>query len=58
MPPVILRTFQNVTNERIKENLSIQENNIYKDYFGGYYLLNKDLYQSFRKVKNKRNKEK
>ena len=53
MPPVILRTFQNVTNERIKKNLSIQENNIFKDYLGSYFLVNKDLYQSFRKIKNK-----
>ena len=39
--------------KEIKENLPIQENNIYKDFFVGYNLLNKDLYQSFRKIKNK-----
>jgi len=31
IPPVILRTFRNVTKERIKKNLSIKENNILKD---------------------------
>ena len=31
IPPVILRTFRNVTKERIKKNLPIKENNILKD---------------------------
>ena len=31
IPPVILRTFRNVTEERIKKNLPIKENNILKD---------------------------
>lgn len=52
LPPVILRTFKNVTKERIKENLPIQKNNIYKD-SNSYYLLDIDSYQWFRKVKNK-----
>ena len=29
--PVILRTFKNITKERIKKNLPIKENNILKD---------------------------
>ena len=53
IPPVILRTFQNVTKERIKNNLSIQENNIFKDNNGTYFLSGKDIYQLFRTVKNK-----
>ena len=53
MPPVILRTFKKVTNERKKKNLQIQENNIFKDYLQDYFLLDKDLYQSLRKIKNK-----
>ena len=31
IPPLILRTFRNVTKERIKKNLPIKENNILKD---------------------------
>ncbi len=31
IPLVILRTFQNITKERIKKNLPIKENNILKD---------------------------
>ena len=53
IPPVILRTFWNVTNERIKNNLLIQENNIFKDYSGTYFLSGKDVYQLFRTIKNK-----
>lgn len=53
MPPVILLTFQNVTNERRKKNLSIQEKNIFKDYLGSYFLVNKNINQFFRKIKNK-----
>ena len=53
MPPVILRTFRNVTDERIKNNLPVHENNIFKDYMGSYFLVHKDLYQSFRRIKNK-----
>ena len=53
IPPVILRTFRNVTNERIKKNLSVKENNIFKDYSGSYFLLNIDSFQFFRKIKNK-----
>lgn len=53
MPPVILRTFKKVTNERKKKNLPIQENNIFKDYLNDFSLLDKDFCQSLRKVKNK-----
>ena len=54
IPPVILRTFRNVTKERIKKNLSIKENNILKDYEGIIIDLdNKDTIQWFRKIKNK-----
>ena len=31
IPPLILRTFRNVTKERIKKNLPIKENIILKD---------------------------
>ena len=51
LPPVILRTFKNVTDERIKKNLPIKENNIFKDE-NSYFLINKDLFQFFRKIKN------
>ena len=53
MPPVILRTFQNVTDDRLKKNLPIQENNIFRNYLGSYFLVNKDIKQTFRKIKNK-----
>jgi hypothetical protein len=53
IPPVILRTFRNVTEERIKKNLPIKENNILKDSKSIYCLDNKDLIQWFRKIKNK-----
>ena len=53
MPPVILRTFQNVTDDRLKKNLPIQENNIFRNYLGSYFLVDKDIKQTFRKIKNK-----
>ena len=53
IPPVILRTFRNVTEERIKKNLPIKENNILKDSKSIFCLDNKDSIQWFRKIKNK-----
>ena len=51
MPPVILRTFQNVTKERIQKKLPIQNNNIYLK--NSYFLMDIDFFQSLRKIKNK-----
>jgi hypothetical protein len=53
IPPVILRTFLNVTKERITKNLPIKENNILKDSKSIFCLDNKDSIQWFRKIKNK-----
>ena len=55
MPDKILRAFLNVYLNRIKNNLPVQKNNVYKgNEFFGSILLFKDIGNGIKALKNKK----